>query len=419
MFIKQLWAITFTAIFMLISNSIGFAANPIVSNASTTQQKGAKIMDVRYDVADADGDVLKISAEVSTNSGASFDVAAASFSGDYGFGVSPGTGKKFSWDAGADLNGIYTKELRIRIIADDDAVPEGMCKIPAGSFSMGDHYNAGGSYERPVHDVYISTFFMDKYEVSNEKMREVMQWAYDNGKISATASTVRNAEGNQQELLDLDSSYCQISFSSGIFSVDTGKTNFPCIEITWYGSQAYCNYKSDMEGLNRCIDFSDWSCNWSSNGYRLPTEAEWEKAARGGLSSNYFPWASSGGSYGSHIDGSKANYWDSGDPWDNATTPCGYYDGNQTPAGVDMANGYGLYDMAGNVWEWNNDWFSSSWYSQAGSTNANTRGPTSGSDRVFRGGSWSSDAVYTRCAYRYLSTPDFSYYYIGFRCVRF
>ncbi|MCK5852840.1 SUMF1/EgtB/PvdO family nonheme iron enzyme [bacterium] len=110
-------------------------------------------------------------------------MAASSFSGDYGFGVAPGTGKKFSWDAGADLNGIYTTELRIRIIADDDAVPEGICKIPAGSFSMGDHYNAGYYYERPVHDVYISAFFMDKYEVSNEKIRAVMQYRWQQGKL--------------------------------------------------------------------------------------------------------------------------------------------------------------------------------------------------------------------------------------------
>jgi len=98
-----------------------------------------------------------------------------------------------------------------------------MCYIPAGIFSMGDHYNIGNSDERPVHNVYVDGFYMDKYEVSNGKMREVMQWAYDNGKITASASTVRNTEGNQQELLDLDSSYCQISFSGGTFLVANEK----------------------------------------------------------------------------------------------------------------------------------------------------------------------------------------------------
>ena len=397
------WTIAFAAIFMLISNSISFAADPIVSNASFVQRKGTKIVDVSYDVADADGDSLKISAEVSTNSAITFDVVASSFSGDYGFGVMPGTAKKFFWDAGADLDGIYTTGLRIRIIADDDAVPEGMCKIPAGSFSMGDHYNAGDGDELPVHDVYIDAFFMDKYEVSKVKWDEVYSWAVTNG-------------------------YSFDNSGSGT------STNFPVHTVSWYDCIKWCNARSEKEGLNPVyfttsgktvvyktgqINVGNDAINWSGNGYRLPTEAEWEKAARGGLSSNYFPWASSGGSYGSHIDGSKANYWDSGDPWDNATTPCGYYDGNQTPAGTDMANGYGLYDMAGNVWEWNNDWYGSSWYSQAGATNANTRGPTSGSDRVLRGGGWDLSAIYSRCAFRDNLTPAYSGSSIGFRCVRF
>ncbi|MCK5852841.1 SUMF1/EgtB/PvdO family nonheme iron enzyme [bacterium] len=120
-----------------------------------------------------------------------------------------------------------------------------------------------------------------------------------------------------------------------------------------------------------------------------------------------------------NIDGSKANYLNSGDPWDNGTTPCGYYDGNQIPAGTDMANGYGLYDMAENVWEWNNDRYLGNWYSQAGATNANTRGPTSVSDRVIRGGGWPYDAHLARCAYRFNSASGNGWYFIGFRCVRF
>ena len=284
---------------------------------------------------------------------------------------------------------------------------------------MGDHYNVGNAKELPVHQVYISTFFMDKFEVSNEKMRQVMQWAYDNGKITANPMSVTNASGDKQTLLYMGGSDSKISFAAGVFSVDAGKSNFPCVEVSWYGACAYCNFKSEMDGLTSCYNFSGWSCDWNANGYRLPTEAEWEKAARGGLISNYFSWASQGGYYTNHLDGSKANYYGSGDPYDEAPTPCGYYDGNQIPAGVDMANGYGLYDMTGNVSEWVWDWYQNDWYSQPGATNANTKGPPPASVRLTRGGNW-NDCSYEnlRCADRVDYLPFKNVRDTGFRCVR-
>jgi len=301
-----------------------------------------------------------------------------------------------------------------------------MALIPLGTFQMGDTFSEGFSRELPVHDVYVDCFCIDKFEVSNEKMRKVMQWAFDNGKITATVATASNLEGDQQELLDLDSSDCQISFSSGTFSVDAGKTNYPCIKVSWYGSLAYCNYKSDMEGLERCITFTNWSCSWSANGYRLPTEAEWEKAARGGVIGMRFPWSDK-----NDITHSRANYrsfWLAGSPmysYDQAAsegyTPA-YTNGVMPytcPVNALATNNYGLYNMAGNVWEWNYDWYLENWYSQDGATYANTHGPVTGTYRVIRGGgSWASLAIDTRCAARDYNVPTDGYYFLGFRCVR-
>ena len=165
-----------------------------------------------------------------------------------------------------DLTGKITLDMLAAeviqaIILGGPSIP-GMSLIPAGPFEMGDPYNEGGSDELPVHSVYVSGFYLDKYEVSNEQMRQVLQWAYDTNLVIATATTVQNSEGNPQELLELDSVGSEISFAGGVFTVDVGRENFPCQEVSWYGSQAYCNYKSDIEGLNRCIDFTDWSCDF-------------------------------------------------------------------------------------------------------------------------------------------------------------
>ena len=270
--------------------------------------------------------------------------------------------------------------------------PEGMVVIPGGEFQMGDHHD-GDPDELPVHAVYVDSFYMSRYEVTNQQYCDFLNTAdvkVDGGIVYATSDS-----SNSYPYCDTTTSsgYSRITWSGSSFDVVSGKEDHPMMMVSWYGAVAYCNYY----------------------GYRLPTEAEWEYAARGGEYNPYYryPW-------GDSIDGSKANYWSSGDPYETGgtvkTTPVGYYDGSQTPAGSDMANGYGLYDMIGNVYEWCNDWFSSSYYSV--SPYDNPPGPASGTTLVIRGGSWSNDTTKSRVANRQGPYgPGITDHSIGFRVV--
>ncbi len=280
-----------------------------------------------------------------------------------------------------------------------------MVSLTGGTFQMGSTSSWTVSDEQPVHSVTLSSFSIAMYEVTNEEMREVMQWAYDNDKVNADSTTVMNAEGSARELLDIDDSYCEISFSGGTFAVDNGKEAHPCIEVTWYGAQAFCNYLSDAEGLERCISFSDWSCTWSANGYRLPTEAEWEYACRAGTTTDYY----------------------SGDETQNECSPidpnldaigwyCGNDNGRTEEVGQKIRSDWGLYDLSGNVWEWCNDWYKSDYYAE--SSAQDPTGPTGGAWWVVRGGGWDSLARYCRSAARSGVSPGGSYSSLGFRPAR-
>jgi formylglycine-generating enzyme required for sulfatase activity len=299
--------------------------------------------------------------------------------------------------------------------------PSGFVLIPAGSFEMGDTFGDGYEWELPVHTVHVSAFYIQTTEVTNDEMLEVMRWAYSQGKISVTTRTVRNREGDPQELLDLDSGDCRITWNGTQFGIKGAKgAGYPCVEVTWYGAVAFCNYRSEMEGRTPCYDLDDWTCDWNADGYRLPTEAEWEKAARGGPSGLRFPW-------GASIDHDWANVLANGSaypydvsPYTEDTHHPSYDDGSDlhtSPVGSFAPTGHGrtLYDMAGNVSEWCLDWFSTTYYER--SAISDPRGPDSAVYRTKRGGSWADGAFYCRVASRVSGNAGYSEGYSGLRCV--
>jgi len=237
------------------------------------------------------------------------------------------------------------------------AVPANMVRVEGGTFQMGT-VNGGYDDVRPVHTVTVKNFYMGKYEVTQKEWYEIM--------------------GNNPS--------------------EFKGEKLPVENVSWSDAIDYCNRRSIREGLTPAYSSSGdtITCNWNANGYRLPTEAEWEYAAKGG-------------------NGSPGNYTYSGS--DNIGDVA-WYDGNSgkktQPVGTKAANSLGIHDMSGNVWEWCWDWYGS--YSSG--SQIDPKGAVSGAKRVVRSGSWSIDAGGVRSAFRGYSTPSDRYYVVGFRLVR-
>ena len=271
---------------------------------------------------------------------------------------------------------------------------DGMALIPAGAFTMGDNLD-GDLGAIPV-SVTVSAFYMDTNLVSYSQWQSVYNWATNAG--------------------------------YGFVNAGAGKAaNQPVQTVNWWDTVKWSNARSQQAGLTP-VYYTDAGltqvftngemtvyANWAANGYRLPTESEWEKAARGGLSGQRFP-------LGNTISESQANYIGDTTTWSYDLGPNGYNSigiiggGPYTsPVGSFAANGYGLYDMAGNVFEWCWDWYAPP-YGQPSSTNPT--GPATGSNRVLRGGAWNGSAFFARCAGRYADVPGVVLDDYGFRCVR-
>jgi formylglycine-generating enzyme required for sulfatase activity len=234
--------------------------------------------------------------------------------------------------------------------------------IPAGSFTMGSE--DGASDKKPVHTVHLDRYYIGKYEVTVGQFRKF---------VNATGYKT-DAEKSGGAYVYVNGSWTQKSDANWSNTYFSQTENHPVVCVSWNDAKAYC----------------DWA------GLRLPTEAEWEKAARG-TDGRKYPW-------GSSWDAGKCNSDEKGDSYEY-TSPVGSF-----PTGVSP---YGCYDMAGNVWEWCNDWYGEKYY--ASSPSNNPTGPSSGDARVLRGGGWYDIANYCRSSFRNRNAPGFRIYYFGFR----
>jgi formylglycine-generating enzyme required for sulfatase activity len=362
---------------------------PVVSNVIASQRTdGSKLVDVYYDLADADAEACTITVKASSDAGASWTLSITALSGDVGPGIMPGNGKHIVWNCVVDLPGAFGSQYKVRVCADDHITPPGMVAVPAGEFQMGDPWSEGDADERPVHTVYLSQYCIDTYEVTNAFYCQFL-----------------NAGGNDDHWTASQKIFQQGSPGSYYYTPVSGYENHPIVYVNYTDATHFCDWRSTVEGL-------------PAGSYRLPTEAEWEKAAGWDPVANQhfrFGEHSDGGGYNS-LDGHRANFYGSGDPFDNGTTPVGYYDGT-THGSYTTQNAqcyYGCYDMSGNVWEWCYDWYSATYYSSSPSTDPT--GPTSGTYRVLRGGNWDNYPSHCRSAERDNNPPSNRVTTIGFRC---
>lgn len=365
------WRMALVATFWTVALGL---AGPVqgearVENVRAQQRPRSQVVDVWYDLVSDTGGVFEVSLAIG---GGGVEPPLSTLGGDYGADIEPGRNKHIEWDAGMDWSGHVQSNFVATVTAtkmeeEDTGPSKGMVRIPGGT-------NSGNDPDFGKYSLTVKTFYMDKTEVTYAHWKRVCEWAVTHG----------------------------YSFDN------TGKgkgANHPVVWVNWYDCVKWCNARSEMEGRTPAYTLNEEvyrmgqsspTVNLEGGGYRLPTNDEWEYATRGGKRGRRFP-------KGNTISHGKANYsahsntfaYDASDGYHPR-----YNDGTSpytAPVGSFSANTYGLYDMAGNIWEW---------------TTSN-----SGVGRSARGGSWASNASNCRCGIITWLNAGNAYSDGGFRAV--
>ena len=362
---------------------LGYAEDHVSNVVAAQRTDGSRIVDITYDLAvDAVFPSYTILMEVSSDGGTTYSPTSLRCTGDIGPNVFAGN-HSIQWDLGeADTSLFYfeveLEQMKIKVIAEGHEVLENlpfeMVNVPAGEYT----YGQGDTIKTIPYNYQVS-----KYKITNAQYAEFLINAYAEGSVLLSATTVEGHYAGNQHFqpgnylyyglgTNTDSyNYGRIDWNGTTFVVPEGYGDHPVVRVSWFGSLAFARYY----------------------GLRLPDEYEWEKAARGDTGYDY--------PFGNSINGSQANYITSGDPWDEGTTPAGFFNG-QTLDGfqtTDSPSPYGAYDMAGNVWEWTHS--------------DNTLFP------IVRGGAWNSGmSGCTSWGQLIYTQVHGTYAYVGFRVSR-